>query len=722
MTIGGGFKAVKSVWRYSAQVGPLRLWRAVSSKNACKACSFGTGGQNGGLHNERGRGIEVCNKNIQAHVSDFRPAIGSTVFLQKSIAELGALSAKQLEDLGRLTLPLYKAKGDKNYTPITYEHGVSLCATRLLQAKPDTTFFYASGRSSNEAAFLLQLMARLYGTNNINNCSYYCHQASGVALNATVGTGTATVTYDDLYQADCVFVMGANPASNHPRFVKALIQLKRRGGKVIVVNPAKEPGLIRFASPSDWRSMLKGGERIADEYIQPHLGGDIAFMQGVAKALLAKDAVDSAYLKAHTEGDKDFIEQVNKTPWSEIEQCSGVSQEAIGRVAAIYAQSKATIFTWSMGLTHHLHGVQNIQMLAALALLRGMVGRQGAGLLPLRGHSNIQGTGSMGFTPALKSAVLEALEAQLGQSLPSTPGLDTMACMDSASQGHMKAAVFLGGNILASNPDTAFATSALNAVGFKCFLSSSLNMSHVHGVDEEVVILPVRVRDEESELTTQESMFNFVRVSEGGLERHAQLWSEVEIVRVLGEQLIAKEHMDFSVFESHGAIRQWIAKTVPGFKLLAQVDQARNEFHIDGRILHQPVFPTPSGKAKLMFCQSPARPSGFLLSSIRSEGQFNSIVYHEFDTYRGQTERWVLLMNPEDIADNGWQPGQKLDVKTATGCMAGVTLRPFDVRSGNVLAYYPEANILTPKQVDEHSKTPGFKSVAVDIAPCQLSS
>ena len=238
MTIGGGFKAVKSVWHYSAQIGPLRLFRAVRSKNACKACAFGTGGQKGGLHNERGNGIEVCNKNIQAHLSDFRAPIPNTAFLQRSIPELAALSPKALEDLGRLTLPLHKAPGDQHYTPVSYERAVAITVERLRQSQADHTFFYASGRSSNEAAFLLQLMARLYGTNNINNCSYYCHQASGVALNHCVGTSTATVTYDDLHLADCVFVMGANPASNHPRFVKALIQLKRRGGKVIVVNPA----------------------------------------------------------------------------------------------------------------------------------------------------------------------------------------------------------------------------------------------------------------------------------------------------------------------------------------------------------------------------------------------------------------------------------------------------------------------------------------------------
>jgi len=261
MSAGGGFKAILSVLRYSKKIGPLKLWQALSSKNACKACAFGTGGQNGGLFNESKSGIEVCNKNIQAHLSDIRPGIPNSTFLQNSIEELSRLSDKDLEGLGRLTLPLHKSPGDSHYSPISYSQAIHLLSNKLKATPAHKSFFYASGRSSNEAAFLLQLLARAYGTNNINNCSYYCHQASGVALNQSIGTGTATVEYADLDLADLVFVFGANPASNHPRFVKSLIKLRRRGGKVIVINPSREPGMVRFASPSDFKSMLSGGDK-----------------------------------------------------------------------------------------------------------------------------------------------------------------------------------------------------------------------------------------------------------------------------------------------------------------------------------------------------------------------------------------------------------------------------------------------------------------------------
>ncbi len=716
MTIGGGFKAIGSVLRYSAKIGPLELWRTLHSKNACKACAFGTGGQNGGLYNEARHGIEICNKNIQAHLSDIRPAIPIPLFLQKSVNELGQLSGKQLEDLGRLTTPLYKAAGDRHYRPMPYDEAINLCVQRLKKSPPARSFFYASGRSSNEAAFLLQLMARLYGTNNINNCSYYCHQASGVALGESIGTATATVQYQDIEKADLIFVFGANPASNHPRFVKTLIQLRRRGGTVVVVNPAKEPGMLRFASPSDWRSMATGGVEIASHYLQPHLGGDLALLQGVAKAVLEQGTDNQDFIQAHTLGFAEFAEKIRLLDWPALEQASGVSKAEMQTLATVYGRSQRCIFTWSMGLTHHTHGVATIQTLVGLTLLRGMIGKPGAGLLPLRGHSNIQGTGSMGFTPELKHAIESRLSQTLGTSLPKQKGLDTMACMQAAARGEMDAAVMLGGNLLASNPDTQFAAAALDRIAFKCYLNPTLNMSHVHGVEQEVLILPVRARDEEQQGTTQESMFNFVRLSDGGINRFAQLRSEVDIIVELGRQLIDPERLDFRLFKSHDQIRKLIGDTVPGFDKIAHIGVAKEEFHIAGRTLHQPQFATADGKAHFHFHPLPERkPGQFMLTSVRSEGQFNSIVYHEFDTYRSQDSRWVVMMNPEDMRRQGLQAKQKVDLVTTTGSMRAVVVKPFDIRCGNIMVYYPEANVLIGREVDPLSRTPGFKSVPVTV-------
>lgn len=720
VVVGGGLSAIKSVLRYSKQIGPLNLWQTLRSKNACKACAFGTGGQNGGFFNEARHGIEICNKNIQAHLSDIRPGIGNALFLEKSIAELSQLSGKQLEDLGRLVTPLYKRAGDKHYSPISYDDALKHVAEKMRATDPNRSFFYASGRSSNEAAFSLQLLARLYGTNNINNCSYYCHQASGVGLSNTIGTGTATIQYNDLELADCIFVFGANPASNHPRFLKTLIHCRRRGGKVIVVNPVREPGMVKFASPSDWRSMIKGGEDIASTYVQPRLGGDMAFIQGVCKCLIDSNNIDQDFLDKHCSGHREFIDAIADLNWEQLCDSAGVEKDIIESVANDVAQSQKTVFSWSMGLTHHLHGVKNIETLTALALLRGMIGKPGAGLLPLRGHSNIQGMGTMGFTPQLKAAAEQKLQQKLGHTLPTQKGLDTMSCMLASDKGEMDFAFLLGGNLLAANPDTEFASRALNNIPFKCFVSSTINMSHVNGVDGEALIFPIKVRDEEEQATTQESMFNFVRLSDGGIQRFPQLLSEVSIICALGKQVINSSLFDFSHLESHEAIRDYIGEVIPGFKKIQSIDQSKQEFHIDGRTLHQPLFSTPSGKAQLKYHPAPVHNSQqLLLTTVRSEGQFNSIIFHEHDTYRGQSRRDIVMLNPDDMEQLGLVEDQRVDLISTTGRLSNLLVKPFNIHPGNIMTYYPEANVLTNITVDDHSKTPAFKSLAITIEKSQ---
>lgn len=727
--IGGGFKAIRSVFNYTKAIGPLKLYQSLRSKNACKACAFGTGGQNGGWHNETKKGLEFCNKNIQAHVSDIRPPIANTLFFERPISELAKLSGKALEDLGRLTTPLYKAPGDSHYQPISYEKAIDVVSDKLLNTPAARSFFYASGRSSNEAVFCLQLLARLYGTNNINNCSYYCHQASGVGLNETIGTGTSTVEYDDIGKADCIFVFGANPASNHPRFVKALLHCRRRGGQVVVINPIKEPGMVKFASPSDWQSMLKGGEAVASEYVQIRIGGDIALIQGVLKSLIEQDAIDHAFIDQFTEGyyedcdssgsgesTKGYQQAIQQLKWPDIVESAGVSQAQIEKVAAIYSQAKNTIFTWSMGLTHHTHGVGNIHSLVALALSRGMIGRPGAGLLPLRGHSNIQGTGSMGFTPALKAQAEKQLTTAVQCELPQAPGLDTMACIQASKRGDMDFAFLLGGNLLASNPDTDFATEALDNIPFKCFINSTLNMGHVRGVNQECLIFPIRVRDEEQQTTTQESMFNFVRHSDGGINRFPQLRAESDLICSIAERVIPKKRFDFTPLRQHQTVRNLIAKVVPGFAKLGKNESNKEEFHIDGRLLHSPRFATSNQLAKFIHHPLPSwQNDTFYLTSVRSEGQFNSIIYHEEDSYRGQTSRKVVLMHPDDIGQQGLQSGQRVTVQSEVGKITDLELRPFDIHRGNVMMYYPEANQLIPIHMDKSSKTPSFKSVRVQV-------
>ena len=342
---------------------------------------------------------------------------------------------------------------------------------------------------------MLQLVARLHGTNNVNNCSYYCHQASGVGLNKALGTGTATVTLDDLEQCDLVFIIGGNPASNHPRLMTSLTHVRRRGGQVVVINPVRELGLVRFRIPSDLRSMLLRSE-VASHYYQPHIGGDLALLTGIAKAVIEMAAEDSDFMRQHTAGGQEYREQLLALSWDELERKSGLSQAEMSEIATLYARSRSAIFGWTMGITHHVHGVESVEAIVNLALLRGMVGRPGAGLMPIRGHSNVQGIGSVGVTPQLKEAIFDNLRQRFDVPLPTTPGLDTMACIEAADQGRLAVGICLGGNLYGSNPHAAFASQALSRLKLLATLSTTLNTGHVHALAEQTLILPVLPRDE----------------------------------------------------------------------------------------------------------------------------------------------------------------------------------------------------------------------------------
>ncbi|REJ92487.1 MAG: histidine kinase [Planctomycetota bacterium] len=720
-TSGGGWKAVAYTLSVANRVGWTKLWKAMRSRNTCKTCALGMGGQLGGMVNEGGHFPEVCKKSFQAMASDMQPAIPPEFFARHGFNELRALSPRQLEASGRLVAPLFAGPDDSHYRPIEWEEALNLLADRLKAAGPTRSFFYASGRSSNEAGFLLQLLARLFGTNYVNNCSYYCHQASGVGLGSSIGTGTGTIQLDDLDHADLYILIGANPASNHPRLMRSLMQLRRRGGRVVVVNPAKELGLVNFRVPSDVRSLLFGSE-IASLYVQPHIGGDIALLTGVAKEVLSRGAQDDAFIRESTNGFEEFARQVEETAWDDIEQGSGVARDVILRIADQYIDANNVVIGWAMGITHHRHGCDNVRMIANLALLRGMVGRPHAGLMPIRGHSNVQGMGSIGVTPTLKKAILERYEQKLGIAAPASPGLDTMACMEAAGKNEMDTAVCLGGNLYGSNPEAPFAERALSQIGCVAYLATTLNTGHAWGRGRETLILPVLPRDEEPQSTTQESMFSFVRLSDGGAPRHAGPRSEVSVLTALGRRLFGENGpVDWNELESHDAIRQLIADLIPGYEPIAELGRSGKEFHIPGRHVAQPEFSTPDGKARFHAVKLPpsngTAENQFRLMTIRSEGQFNTVVYEDHDLYRGQDRRDVVLLHPDDLQRLGLQPDQTVRVHNSTGEMRWQRVRPFDIRPGNAMMYCPEANALLPRDVDPESKTPAFKHALVSIDP-----
>jgi len=728
VTTGGGWRAVLYTLTKAREAGGLwALWKAMRSKNACKTCAVGMGGQAGGMVNEAGHFPEVCKKSFQAMVADMQGGVKPSFFETYAIPQLRAFSPHQMEHAGRLVQPVILEKGSQHYRPIEWAEAMERIAAKLKRTPPEESFFYFSGRSSNEAGFLLQLFARLYGTNHVNNCSYYCHQASGVGLASVIGTGAGTVKLDDMEHADCVFLIGGNPASNHPRMMRTFMMVRRRGGRVIVVNPIVETGLVNFSVPSDPRALFFGAA-IASTYVQPHVGGDLALVYGLMKRLRELHAaepratdpiVDEAFLHEHCHGWPALAAHLDGLSWDAIVAGAGVSKPQIDDMAAQYAASKRAVFAWTMGVTHHLHGAATVQAIAQLALMRRMVGRPGAGLQPIRGHSNIQGMGTVGVTPTLKKAIFDRLESHYGISLPTTKGHDTLECLDAAEQGRMRFAFCLGGNLYGASPDASYARRALGRIDTIVHMNTSLNTGHAWGTGaEETIILPVLARDEEPEPSTQESMFSYIRLSDGGTPRHVGPRAEVEIIADLARRVLGEDGpVDWRDMAHTTTIRRAIAAIVPGLEQIADIERTKQEFSIPGRAIDRPAFPTADGKATLFVHDLPPPPESLQLMTIRSEGQFNTVVYEEEDLYRNQTRRDIVLVHPDDVSKFGLTAGGRCRVTSAAGEMRGQIVAAYDqIRPGCVAMYYPESNVLVPKAADPLSRTPAYKSVAVTIA------
>ncbi len=728
----GGFPAIAYVFAQAKKAGGLiPLWKRLRGKNTCKTCALGMGGLSGGMVDESGHFPSVCKKSVQAVAGDLADAIPESFFKQTSLRAMASMSSAQLEGMGRLSFPIVAGAADSHYQRISWEDALQTAARAFQRSQPHRTFFYASGRSSNEAAFLLQLLARSYGTNNVNNCSYYCHQASGVALSKVYGSGTASVVLGDLERCDLAVVIGANPASNHPRLITQLMQLRRRGGQVIVINPLKELGLTRFRVPSDLRSLFFGSQ-IASLYLQPHVGSDIALLKALLKGVLERGGLDRTYVEHYTHGFDEMREDLEATSWGDLYQACGVDPYLIERAVEMLCEARRGILLWAMGLTHHAFGVDNILAVANLALARGWLGRPGCGLLPIRGHSNVQGVGSVGVTPALKKAFAEKLEElyQVPASMPA--GLDTYACMEAAHRGEIDAALLLGGNLFGANPDSSWAAEALNKIPLLVEVSTKLNTGHVSGRGRETLVLPALARDEERQATSQESMFNFVRLSMGGerssadglgrsnerkhsLENGRGARGEVQILASLAQRILPEGRFDWGELRNHQSLRESIAKAVPGYRAIGRLGVDGKEFQIAGRTFHRPTFATPDEKAHFHAIALPewhCAPGHFRLMTLRSEGQFNSVVYEETDLYRRAAPRNAALMAESDLRRLDLRRGQRIRVLSRTGTMEAVAWEA-DLPPGNMAMYYPEANVLVPRTLDSRSRTPAFKSVEV---------
>lgn len=717
---GGGFPAIKYTLKKALASGGLfRFFSRMRLKNACKTCALGMGGQKGGMVNEAGHFPEFCKKSVQAQAGDMDRAIEESLFKTTSIEDFSKMTPRELEELGRLTFPVIAGEGDTHYRPITWEEAMDKTGDAFKKAPPERTFFYASGRASNEAAFLYQLVARAFGTANIHNCSYYCHQASGVALSKVYGSGTASVVLEDLEKADLAIVVGANPASNHPRLIPQLVKLRNRGGRVIVINPLRELGLTRFRIPSRLPSLLFGSQ-VSDLYVQPRVGTDVALFKAILKGLLEKRHVDEDYLSMHTDGWEAVRADIKKADWEALLQTCGVSREQVDEIVEILCKSRHGIFLWAMGLTHHTNGVDNILALANIALSQGWLGKPGCGMLPIRGHSNVQGVGTVGVTPMLKEAFASRMLGEFDVKVPKEAGQDTFASMKAAEAGDIDAAFYLGGNLYGSNPDLTWAARAMQTIPFSVYVTTKLNEGHFHGRGKTTIILPALARDEEDQYTTQESMFNYVRFSEGGPRLvPGQMRSEVAMIADFARRVLPDRGIDWQALSSHQKLREAIGSVVPGMSASEVIDKTRQEFQITGRTFHQPHFNTPDGKASFHVTPSPVwdlKDDEFRLMTLRSEGQFNTVVYEEEDLYRGNLRRDVVMMAESDARRLGLNEHDPVKVTSEVGEMTLLT-SIVDIVPGCLAVYFPEGNVLVPQHIDPQSKTPAFKSVTVRLSP-----
>ncbi|WP_026374911.1 FdhF/YdeP family oxidoreductase [Aestuariibacter salexigens] len=673
--------------------------------------------------------------------------IGKQFFAQFTLKELRDKSNYWLESQGRLVEPLrYHCDTDK-YHPISWQQAFALIAQKLNGLDdPNQLELYTSGRASNEAAFLYQLFGRAFGTNNFPDCSNMCHEASGIALKQSIGVGKGTVVLDDFNHTECIFVFGQNPGSNHPRMLNALRKAAKNGTKIVTFNNLKEVGLQRFASPQA-PAELFGLSRttISHDYLTPKLGGDLAAVRGIAKAILDTypQAIDHDFIKHHTQRFDAYTEVVNATSWQQIEKQSGLCKPQLEHAAHIFATAKNRISAWAMGITQHRHSVATIREISNLHLLTGAIGKKGSGLCPVRGHSNVQGNRTMGIVERPTPDFLNKLQRRFVFAPPTKPGHKTYDAIKALHTSASKILICLGGNIAAASADTAYAQEALGKADFIVNIATKLNRTHVN-LKHDGLLLPCLGRTEIDrkqgvpQIITVEDTFSMVHGSMGSCEPiSASAKSEIDIVANIADKVLgARVSIDWQRYAAdYSAIRDAIADTIDGFNNFNHHIKQPGGFHLRNDAAHK-CWNTDSGFAEFFTGDLPsslypddvaeivekANEPVFTLQTLRSHDQYNTTVYGFNDRYRGVNgKRNVLFMNKVDMQFLSIFSGQRVDVTTLWNDntkrqLRGMEVVEYDIPQGNVAAYYPEANPLVPfESVGEQSITPTSKSIPVVI-------
>ncbi|MCU0683061.1 MAG: FdhF/YdeP family oxidoreductase [Polyangiaceae bacterium] len=738
----GGLGALTSTARHAlGQMGVVRTLQTLTRLNQkggfdCQSCAW--------PDDDGDRDAAAfCENGAKAVADEATRARATPAFFAKySVAELSQQSDHWLNMQGRLTHPMLLDEGATHYTPVAWGDAFALVADELRAlASPDEAVFYTSGRTSNEAAFLYQLFVREFGTNNLPDCSNMCHESSGVALHESLGVGKGTVKLDDFDHAKVILIIGQNPGTNHPRMLTALQRAKRLGSTIVTLNPLPEAGSKRFRHPQEVFDTLFGpGTALTDLFLQVRVGGDMAALRGIMKELLERDArapgsaVDGAFVREKADGFDAFAASMAQTSWDEIVEKGGVPREQLARAADLLASTDRIIACWAMGLTQHKHAVATIQDVVNLLLLRGAIGKRGAGACPVRGHSNVQGDRTMGIYEKPSPAFLDALKREFGFEPPRRHGLDTVEAIAAMQRGEAKVFFAMGGNFLSAAPDTARTAEALRRCRLTAQVSTKLNRSHLV-VGRRALILPCLGRTEIDrqaagrQFVSCENSMGVVQSSQGELEPASEhLLSEPAIVaRLARATLGARSRVDWAALSAdYDLVRERVERVVPGFENYNARVRRPGGFYLPNAA-REGSFRTATGLARFRTTPLEApelRPRELVLMTIRSHDQFNTTIYGLDDRYRGiYGGRRVVFVHPDDAASRGLAANDLVDLvgrPDRDGCeprrARAFRLVPFPIARGCAAAYFPEANVLVPlESVAERSNTPASKSVPITL-------
>ena len=744
-----GIPAIWNTMLYGiGEMGPIRSSEAFLKINQvtgfdCQSCAWPS-------PDKDRKSFEFCENGAKA-VSDesTKKRIGPDFFAQYSIADLAAKSDYWLNQQGRLTTPMVRHPNATHYEPIAWPDAFAMIAKELNGLdSPDQACFYTSGKTTNEPAFLLQLFARQFGTNNLPDCSNMCHESSGVSMVETLGVGKGTATLEDMENTELIFIFGNNPGTNHPRMLTSLQKAKEQGAKIIVVNPLPEVGMMRVTNPNpqDYKNplelpiaLLGKGQALADLYLPVRVNGDVAAIKGILKDLFEREragqtsSIDREFIRTFTEGIEALQADLEATSWEEIEENSGLTRNQLRVAADMYAASRKTICAWCLGITQHRNGVDNVSMIVNLLLVGRHIGRPGAGTVCLRGHSNVQGHRTMGVWGRPPKAFLDALGKEFNFEPPRKSGYDTVESLHAMFDGDVKVFFAISGNFLSNVPDTVYSAHAMERCKLTVHTSTKLNRSHLI-TGERALMLPCLGRTEEDvpatgkQFVTVEDSMGIINPSQGFLPPASRdLLSDVAIIANLANVTLGSRTTTnwLGLAVDYNLIRDAISKVIPGFENF-NARLAEEKFFYLPNAARQRVFKTSSGKAKLSVCPIPKhdlKSDKFLWATIRSHDQFNSTIYGLNGRYRGMFDgRRVLFLNPLDMEAGNLQAGQVVDIYShfegEVRKAPGFVIVPYAIARRSAAAYYPETNVLIPiRSVAAKSNQPAAKSIRITLFP-----